>query len=356
MSEEKKLTTDDTRILRKKPLLTPAYLLDELPASETARKTVACARAVISDILNGKDDRLLVITGPCSINNIEAAEEYARFVKDLSARHSGELVILMRTYFEKPRTVVGWKGLINDPFIDGTFQINRGLTIARRLLCNLAEAGVATATEFLDPITPQFISDLVAYGAIGARTTESQIHRELASGMSMPIGFKNGTDGSTQVAVDAVSASRHSHWFPSVTKDGVVAIFETEGNHDTHVILRGGTTTGPNYGDEFVNDVVARLNKAGLPPYIIIDCSHGNSKKDFRRQPLVARELAARIAKGSRAIAGVMLESNLVEGRQDYDPAHCVYGKSITDACINLEDTAAICEDLADAVRERRSH
>lgn len=355
MSNEKKSITDDTRILRKKPILTPAYLLDKVPAGEAAQATVASARGAISAVLNGEDDRLIVITGPCSIHDVGSAKEYARFVKNLAEKHAKDLVIVMRTYFEKPRTVVGWKGLINDPFINGTFQINEGLHIARQLLLDLAEAGVATATEFLDPITPQFISDLVAYGAIGARTTESQIHRELASGMSMPIGFKNGTDGTVQVAVDAVNAARHSHWFPSVTKDGVVAIFETAGNNDTHVILRGGSNTGPNYGEEFVKDLVARLEKAKLPPYVVIDCSHGNSKKDYTRQPVVAKELAERIAAGERAIVGVMIESNIVEGRQDYNPATCVYGKSITDACINLEDTKKICEALAAAVRERRS-
>lgn len=354
MTNEKKTITDDTRILRKKPLLTPAYLIDEIPATELAQHTVATARSEISDVLNGKDDRLVVITGPCSIHDIKSAKEYAHFVKKLAEKYAKDLIVVMRTYFEKPRTVVGWKGLINDPYVDGTFQINKGLRIARQLLCDLSEMGVATATEFLDPITPQFISDLVAYGAIGARTTESQIHRELASGMSMPIGFKNGTDGTAQVAVDAVNAARHSHWFPSVTKDGVVAIFETEGNRDTHVILRGGSNTGPNYGAEFVNDVVARLEKAKLPPYLVVDCSHGNSKKDYTRQPIVAQELAKRIALGERAIVGVMIESNIVEGRQNYDPKTCVYGKSITDACINLEDTEKICEELAKAVRERR--
>ncbi len=263
----------------------------------------------------------------------------------------------MRTYFEKPRTVIGWKGLINDPFIDGTFRINEGLRIARKLLCDLAEMGVPAGTEFLDPITPQYLSDLVSYGTIGARTTESQIHRELASGMSMPIGFKNGTDGSVQVAIDAVRASHHSHWFPSVTKDGVVAIFETNGNKDTHLILRGGSKSGPNYGEKFVAECVEKLTKVNLPARLVVDCSHGNSNKDYSRQPLVAAELAEQIAAGTTAIAGVMIESNLVEGRQDYDCAQkssCVYGKSITDACISISETEKICEVLAEAIRNRR--
>ncbi|MBE6401932.1 MAG: 3-deoxy-7-phosphoheptulonate synthase [Verrucomicrobia bacterium] len=350
--------TDDTRIQRRKPLVTPALLMDEIRPSETALHTVEGARADISRILNGADDRLVVITGPCSIHDIAAAMEYAAFVYEYSKKYSNELLLVMRTYFEKPRTVVGWKGLINDPYIDGTFCINDGLRLARKLLCDISNLGVPAATEFLDPITPQFLADLVAYGAIGARTTESQIHRELASGLSMPIGFKNGTDGTIQVAIDAVRSSHHSHWFPSVTKDGVVAIFETEGNKDSHIILRGGSRTGPNYGEEYIRECVEKLTAANLPASVIVDCSHGNSKKDYRRQPQVAAELAAQISSGQSAITGVMIESNLIEGRQDYrceEKGSCVYGQSITDACISTETTTEIFEVLAEAVRSRRA-
>ena len=352
------IKTDDTRIQRRKPLLTPALLLDEICPNADAIKTVETTREEIGKILSGADDRLLVVAGPCSIHDIAAAKEYATQAKRLAQKYAGDLVVVMRTYFEKPRTVVGWKGLINDPYIDGTFRINDGLRLARQLLCDLAEAGVPAATEFLDPITPQFLADLVSYGAIGARTTESQIHRELASGLSMPIGFKNGTDGTIQVAIDAVRSAHHSHWFPSVTKDGVVAIFETQGNKDTHVILRGGSRTGPNYGPEFVSECIAALAKAKLPQRVVVDLSHGNSKKDYSRQPIVATELAAQISAGVDAIAGVMIESNLVEGRQDYDcskKGSCVYGQSITDACISVETTEKICDELATAVRARRS-
>ncbi|MCD8284036.1 MAG: 3-deoxy-7-phosphoheptulonate synthase [Opitutae bacterium] len=355
---KEQLKTDDTRILRQKPLVSPALLMDEVRPSEAAVHTVETARNEISKILSGDDDRLLLVTGPCSIHDISAAWEYAEHARRFAEKYSDDLLVVMRTYFEKPRTVVGWKGLINDPFIDGTFRINEGLRIARRFLCDLAEKGVPAATEFLDPVTPQFIADLVSYGAIGARTTESQIHRELASGLSMPVGFKNGTDGSIQVAIDAVRASRHSHRFPSVTKDGVVSIFETAGNEDTHVILRGGSRTGPNYGPEFVAECAEKLAKLNLPPHIVVDCSHGNSNKDYSRQTIVAENLAEQISAGSRAIAGAMVESNLVEGRQDYncsEKSSCTYGQSITDACISVGETEKICEILAKAVRARRN-
>lgn len=349
--------TDDTRIQRRKPLVTPALLMDEIRPSDNALQTVETARADISKILNGNDDRLLVVTGPCSIHDVRAAMEYASFVAEFSKKYADTLLLVMRTYFEKPRTVVGWKGLINDPFIDGTFRINDGLRIARKLLCDISDMGVPAATEFLDPITPQFLADLVSYGAIGARTTESQIHRELASGLSMPIGFKNGTDGTIQVAIDAVRSSHHSHWFPSVTKDGVVAIFETQGNRDSHIILRGGSRTGPNYGEEYIRECVEKLTAAGLPAAVVVDCSHGNSKKDYSRQPIVAGELSAQISSGQRAIVGVMIESNLVEGRQDWrcdEKGSCVYGQSITDACISVEQTKSVLETLSAAVLARR--
>lgn len=350
--------TDDTRIVRRRPLVTPALLMDEICPSEAALQTVETARASISRILNGNDDRLLVITGPCSIHDISAATEYAAFVSEYSSKYAGELLLVMRAYFEKPRTVVGWKGLINDPFIDGTFRINDGLRLSRKFLCDISEMGVPAATEFLDVVTPQYLADLISYGAIGARTTESQVHRELASGLSMPIGFKNGTDGTIQVAIDAVRSAHHSHCFPSVTKDGVVAVFETRGNGDAHIILRGGSRTGPNYGEEHIRECAEKLTAAKLPASVVVDCSHGNSRKDYSRQPIVAAELAEQIAAGQRAIAGVMLESNLVEGRQDWNcdaKGSCVYGQSITDACISLEQTKDVLDVLAAAVRSRRA-
>lgn len=350
--------TDDTRILCRRPLVTPALLMDEVRPNDVGVQTVECARADISRILNGQDDRLLVITGPCSIHDTSVAMEYAAFISEYSKKYSKELLLIMRTYFEKPRTVVGWKGLINDPYVDGSFRINDGLRMARQLLCDIAALGVPAGTEFLDPITPQFIADLVSYGAIGARTTESQIHRELASGLSMPIGFKNGTDGTIQVAIDAVRSSHHSHWFPSVTKDGVVAIFETQGNKDSHIILRGGSRTGPNYGPEYIRECREKLTDAGLPVSVVIDCSHGNSNKDYSRQPIVAGEIAEQLSAGEKAITGVMIESNLVEGRQDYcceEKSSCVRGKSITDACISIEQTKSVFEVLAEGVVKRRT-
>ena len=348
--------TDDLRIRSQHPLLSPALVLSELPVSERAAEVVATARRDAAKVISGQDDRLMVIVGPCSVHDTKAALEYAALLQKEAQKHAAELLIVMRVYFEKPRTTVGWKGLINDPQVDGSFRINDGLRIARGLLAQIAEAGLPAATEFLDPITPQYVADLVAYGAIGARTTESQIHRELASGLSMPVGFKNGTDGSVQVAVDACLSARSSHWFPSVTKDGVVAIFQTSGNPDAHVILRGGSRTGPNYGAEFVTDAAARIQKAGLSTRLVIDCSHGNSSKDHRRQPLVAADIAAQVAAGSRVIAGVMIESHLAEGRQDWKGKEAsAYGCSITDACISFEQTVPVLDGLAAAVRARRA-
>jgi len=348
--------TDDLRIRSQHPLLSPALVLTELPVSERAAEVVATARRDAAKVISGQDDRLIVIVGPCSVHDTKAALEYAALLQKESKKHAAELLIVMRVYFEKPRTTVGWKGLINDPQVDGSFRINDGLRIARGLLAQIAEAGLPAATEFLDPITPQYVADLVAYGAIGARTTESQIHRELASGLSMPVGFKNGTDGSVQVAVDACLSARSSHWFPSVTKDGVVAIFQTSGNPDAHVILRGGSRTGPNYGAEFGTDAAARIQKAGLSTRLVIDCSHGNSSKDHRRQPLVAADIAAQVAAGSRVIAGVMIESHLAEGRQDWKGKETsAYGCSITDACISFEQTVPVLDGLAAAVRARRT-
>jgi 3-deoxy-7-phosphoheptulonate synthase len=348
--------TDDLRIRSRLPLLPPATLLQELRPTEHATEVVASARKDVSAILSGKDDRLLVIVGPCSVHDPKAAMQYAELLLKEAKKHSKELLIVMRVYFEKPRTTVGWKGLINDPEIDGSFKINDGLRLGRRVLSDIANLGLASASEFLDPITPQYLADLVAYGAIGARTTESQIHRELASGLSMPVGFKNGTDGSIQVAVDACLSARSSHWFPSVTKEGAVAIFETSGNPDAHLILRGGSRTGPNYGSEFVTDAETRLQKAGITTRIVIDCSHGNSSKDHRRQSVVAADIAEQVSRGSKIIGGVMIESHLVEGRQDWKGRNAsTYGCSITDACISWEQTLPILEQLSDAVRHRRA-
>ena len=348
--------TDDLRIRSQHPLLTPALVLQELPASEKATEVVTTARKDAAKVISGQDDRLMVIVGPCSVHDTKAALEYAALLQKEAQKHAADLLVVMRVYFEKPRTTVGWKGLINDPQVDGSFRINEGLRLARGLLAQIAEMGLPSATEFLDPITPQYVADLVSYGAIGARTTESQIHRELASGLSMPVGFKNGTDGSIQVAVDACLSARSSHWFPSVTKDGVVAIFQTSGNPDAHIILRGGSRTGPNYGAEFVTDAAARIQKAGLNSRLVIDCSHGNSSKDHRRQPLVAADIAAQVAAGSHVIAGVMVESHLVEGRQDWKGKDAsTYGCSITDACISFQETIPVLDGLAAAVRARRA-
>lgn len=348
--------TDDLRIRSRLPLLPPALLLQELRPTDRATEVVAHARRDASAILAGKDDRLLVVVGPCSVHDPKAALEYAKLLLLEAKKHASDLLIVMRVYFEKPRTTVGWKGLINDPEVDGSFKINDGLRIGRRLLADIADLGLPSASEFLDPITPQYIADLVAYGAIGARTTESQIHRELASGLSMPVGFKNGTDGSIQVAVDACLSARSSHWFPSVTKDGAVAIFQTSGNPDAHVILRGGSRTGPNYGADFVADAEARLQKAGISTRLMIDCSHGNSSKDYRRQSLVAADIAEQVSRGSKIIGGVMIESHLVEGRQDWKGRDAsTYGCSITDACISFEQTIPILQQLAESVRQRRA-
>ncbi len=347
---------DNTRIRALRPLVPPAILIEELPLQSESARFVREKREEIAAIMLGDDDRLLVVVGPCSIHDPEAALEYARGLKALAEPLGRELMVVMRVYFEKPRTVVGWKGLINDPYLDGSFQINAGLRMARKLLLEVLTHGLPTGTEFLDTIIPQFVADLVVWAAIGARTTESQVHRELASGLSMPVGFKNGTGGNIQMAVDAIRSARSSHWFPSVTKQGVTAIFNTSGNDTGHLILRGGARTGPNYGAESIAEAVAALRKVGLNPALMVDCSHANSGKDYRRQPDVAADLAEQIAGGNRCIQGVMLESFLKEGRQDLkadeQPA---YGQSITDACMSLETTAGVLENLAAAVKVRRS-
>ena len=346
---------DDTRIRDLRPLIPPAIMLEDFPVSDELSAFIAGSRRELANIFAGEDDRVVVVIGPCSIHDPEAALDYARRLKFHADRLAKDLLIVMRVYFEKPRTVVGWKGLINDPYLDNSFQINKGLKIARNLLLDVGKIGLPAGTEFLDSIMPQFIADLIAWAAIGARTVESQVHRELASGLSMPVGFKNGTGGNVQLAIDAVRAAGRAHWFPSVTKQGVAAIFETAGNKNTHIILRGGSRTGPNYEAPAVAEAVALLEKAGIKnPRLMVDCSHANSNKDYRRQTLVAEDLAAQIAAGNRCLAGVMLESNLVGGRQEYVKGQSVYGQSITDPCLGFEETVPVLEVLAKAARRRR--
>jgi 3-deoxy-7-phosphoheptulonate synthase len=349
------MKTRDLHVESNRPLLPPAILVEELPLGEAGSQVVARARDEIIRILNGDDDRLLVIVGPCSVHDPVAALDYARRLQGPAAALASDLRIVMRVYFEKPRTTVGWKGLINDPGLDGSFAVNQGLRLARRLLLDLLALGVPSACEFLDPITPQFISDLVAWGAIGARTTESQVHRELASGLSMPVGFKNGTDGGIQIAIDAVRAASHPHHFLGVTEQGLAGIVSTRGNPDCHIILRGGAA-GPNHDAASVRKALALLREAGERPRLLVDASHGNSGKDHRRQPSVAREIAAQVAQGERGIVGAMLESFIVEGRQDLrDPRQLVYGQSVTDACLGWEATVPVLQELASAARARRS-
>jgi len=347
--------TDDLRIDRIRPLIPPEILMENLPLSERASTTVAESREAATRVLRGQDDRIVVVVGPCSIHDVVAAREYARGLRAVADELRDALVVVMRVYFEKPRTTVGWKGLINDPYLDGTFKVNEGLALARGLLLDLAEMGMPAGCEFLDMITPQYIADLVSWGAIGARTTESQVHRELTSGLSMPVGFKNGTDGNTQIAIDAIQAASHPHHFLSVTKQGLSAIVATRGNPDCHLILRGASSV-PNYEAAAVARAVAALEKAKLSPRLMIDCSHGNSRKDPMRQPLVAHDLAEQLRGNGRAIAGVMIESHLVAGRQEATPgATLTYGQSITDACLGWPDTVPVLRELAFAVRARRN-
>lgn len=349
------VSTDDVRIHTLKPLLPPAILMEEIPLSDSASRLVAESRAEVARILEGKDDRLVVVVGPCSIHDPEAGLEYARRLHALVPELSGELKIVMRTYFEKPRTTVGWKGLINDPKLDGTFAINQGLRVARTFLRDVVELGLPTALEFLDPITPQFMADLVTWGAIGARTTESQVHRELASGLSMPVGFKNGTGGTVQIAADAVRSAAEPHHFLSVTKQGLAAIVATKGNPHCHVILRGGSN-GPNYGPEAVASAVALLEKNKLPGKLMIDTSHANSGKDPAKQPDVAQAIGEQLAGGSRSIFGVMIESFLVAGRQEIrERSEMTFGQSVTDGCLGWDTTVPLLEGLAASVRARRA-
>jgi 3-deoxy-7-phosphoheptulonate synthase len=345
--------TEDLRIRAVRPLLPPAILHEEIPATDKAADLVAASRKTIEDSLFGRDRRLFVVVGPCSIHDVPAALDYARQLKPIADRLSKQLYIAMRCYFEKPRTTVGWKGLLNDPRMDGSFQINEGLRLARRLLADVLELGLPTATEFLDTTVPQHIADLVSWGAIGARTSESQTHRELASGLSMPVGFKNATDGNVQIAIDALKAARHAHWFPGATKEGISAIVQTSGNATCHVVMRGGSRTGPNYDEEHVRNASSALEREGLPSRLMVDLSHANSSKDHRKQIAVGEEVARQIRKGDSPIFSVMIESNLVEGRQDAAPGkELVYGKSVTDACISLEQTVGVLETLAAAVGE----
>jgi 3-deoxy-7-phosphoheptulonate synthase len=345
--------TDDVRILEIKELVPPETLLREFPISEKAARTVFETRQAIHRILHGADDRLLVVVGPCSIHDVKAAKEYAMLLAEARERLSDRLLIVMRVYFEKPRTTIGWKGLINDPFLNGSFQINDGLRVGRGLLLELAEAGMPAGCEFLDMITPQYIADLVAWGAIGARTTESQIHRELASGLSCAVGFKNGTDGNVKIAVDAMRAAQVPHHFLSVTKGGHSAIVSTAGNEDCHVILRGGKQ--PNYDAVSVEAASRELAEAGLPARIMIDFSHSNSLKKFEKQVDAGRDVASQISAGDMRIFGVMVESHLKEGRQDLVPGkELVYGMSITDACLGWEASSGLLDELAEAVAQRR--
>ena len=346
--------TDDLRIGSITELMEPQALIEEMPPSTAAVATVSKARQAIHSILCGDDDRLVTVVGPCSIHDTDAALEYAGFLQETADALADDLCGVMRVYFEKPRTTVGWKGLINDPDLNNTFQINKGLKRARGLLAQLAEQGLAAGTEYLDLISPQYLADLVSWGAIGARTTESQTHRELASGLSCPVGFKNATDGDIQVAVDAIRSASQSHHFLSVTKQGRSAIFQTAGNEDCHVILRGGKHA--NYDMFSVQDTAAMLTGAGLPPRIMIDASHANSRKVPARQIDVVNDIAAQVGRGNEDIFGVMIESNLVEGRQDVlDGQPLTYGQSITDACVAWSDTQPLLENLAQAVRQRRT-
>ena len=350
-------TTEDLRIQWTKVVLPPVFLEEERPISEAASSTIFDTRNEISAILDGRDSRLLTLVGPCSIHDPKAAREYASLLRSAIEEFSADLRIVMRVYFEKPRTTIGWKGLINDPYLDQSYKINDGLRLARNLLLDLAEMGVPTGTEFLDMISPQYIAGLVSWGAIGARTTESQVHRQLVSGVSCPVGFKNGTSGNVQIAIDAILSAAHSHSFLGLTKTGQSAILVTTGNPDCHIILRGGRGT-VNYTAESVAETAAQMEKAGLAPRIMIDFSHANSSKDYRRQSAVCHDVAAQIAAGDKRILGVMIESNLVAGAQQLIPGQpldtLVYGQSITDACINWKETHALLKELAAAIRTRR--
>lgn len=347
------MTTENLRIASMQELISSQDLSARLPATDLTERTVKQSRSAIKKVLTGIDDRLVVVVGPCSIHDPEAALDYAARLKPLRDQLSGGLEIVMRVYFEKPRTISGWKGLINDPMLDGSFRINDGLRIARQLLLDINAMGLPVGTEFLDTTVPQYISDLVSWAAIGARTTESQIHRELASGLSCPVGFKNGTRGNAQIAIDAVRAAARPHHFMAVAKNGRAAIAETEGNPDCHIILRGGTE--PNYDAGSVDAVCRKAQQDGIRPQVMIDASHANSGKDPMKQPVVLDDVAGQVAAGDGRITGVMIESHLVSGRQDLGAAPLVYGQSITDGCLGWDDTAAVLQQLAQAVERRRA-
>ncbi|KAG7397783.1 hypothetical protein PHYBOEH_000237 [Phytophthora boehmeriae] len=353
----KRQRLEDRNVLAIKPLVPPACVLEELPVTPEVHELVDATRDAVSRILHGQDDRLVVIVGPCSIHDVKAAMDYAQRLKTLADELSGELLVIMRTYFEKPRTTIGWKGLINDPDLNQSFNINKGIRIARKLLLDVNALGLPVSLEFLDTISPQFTSDLISWGAIGARTTESQLHRELSSGLSMPVGFKNGTGGNAKVAVDAAVASSQPHNFLGLNEHGLVSIVRTRGNKDCHVILRGGSS-GPNYEEKFINEAAEQLVKAKQPSKIMVDCSHGNSRKLHSNQPKVASYISGIVAEGNTNVLGVMIESNIVEGNQSLgdDPSKLVYGKSITDACINWDDTVTVLKELAAAVTKRRKN
>lgn len=345
--------TDDLRIREMKELTPPSHLIREFACSEQAEQTAASARIALHRILHGQDDRLMVVIGPCSIHDTKAAMEYARLLVKERARFAGELEIVMRVYFEKPRTTVGWKGLINDPYMDNSFRINDGLRMARELLRDINELGLPAGTEFLDVISPQYVADLISWGAIGARTTESQVHRELASGLSCPVGFKNGTDGNVKIAVEAIKAASQPHHFLSVTKGGHSAIVSTNGNEDCHIILRGGKT--PNYDAASVDDACKAIAAQGLAARLMIDASHANSSKKPENQIPVCADIASQVASGDGRIVGVMVESHLVAGRQDLIPGkELIYGQSVTDGCIDWSASVAVLENLAQAVKLRR--
>ena len=347
-------TTEDIHIQWTKVVLPPVFLEEEFPVTEAASETIFTTRNEINEILSGADDRLLVLVGPCSIHDTKAAREYGALLKQAIAEHARDLRIVMRVYFEKPRTTIGWKGLINDPYLDQSYKINDGLRQARHLLIDLAEMGVPTGTEFLDMISPQYIAGLVSWGAIGARTTESQVHRQLVSGVSCPVGFKNATSGDVQVAIDAILSAAHSHTFLGHTKHGQSAIFVTTGNPDCHIILRGGRKM-TNYSAESVTDTAEKMHHSGISPRIMIDFSHANSNKDYKRQSIVCKDVAAQISAGDKRIMGVMIESNLVAGAQPLVPGQpLVYGQSVTDACIDFAETRTLLAELARAVQSRR--
>ena len=349
------LKTDDLRIIETQELSTPDEVRKELFVTEAAANTILNSRKIIENILDEKDDRIFVVIGPCSIHDPIAAMEYAKKLKKISEKVSDNLFIIMRVYFEKPRTTIGWKGLINDPMLDGSFRINEGVRIGRKLLLDIVNLEMPTGTEYLDLISPQYIADIISWGAIGARTTESQCHRELASGLSCPIGFKNGTDGNLQITFDAIKSASGSHHFLSVTTEGKSAIFSTSGNPYCHTILRGGSNK-INYDEKSIDDVSARLDKAGLSQQIIVDCSHANILKDHKKQMIVVEDLANQLKNGEKRIKGLMIESNLVEGNQNINYNKLVYGKSVTDACIGWEDTEKALYTLSEAIEKRKSN